>query len=134
MLLLVNAAKRFFISNAVTKSFKLNSKLPEKPFLLWLKKVLGENSKPAIDRLYQINNNQNAKHISTFDFNKRYTKLPHKDLLEVLLDLIAFGFDESWKKNNDFSLKYAFWSNKPKSKSFFTKTSLKRTVQLLIQN
>ena len=35
------------------------------------------------------------QNISPFDFNKLYTKLPHKDLLKVLFDLIDFGFDES---------------------------------------
>ena len=32
-----------------------------------------------------------------------------------------------------FSLKNAFWSNKSKGKSFFTKTYLKRTVQFLVE-
>ena len=41
--------------------------------------------------------------------------------------------EAQWRKKN-FSLKNAFWSNKPKTKSFFTKNSLKKTVQFLIES
>ena len=37
-------------------------------------------------------------------------------------------------KKIDFSLKNVFWSNKPRTKSFFTKASLKRTVHFIIEN
>ena len=78
-----------FISNAVTKAFKLNSKQIQSfhkshIFALITKKF---------GRLDQINTKQNAKLISTFDFNTLYTKLPHKDLLKVLFDLTDFGFN-----------------------------------------
>lgn len=41
--------------------------------------------------------------------------------------------EAQWRRKN-FSLKNAFWSNKPKTKSFFTKNSLKKTVQFLIES
>ena len=47
-----------------------------------------------------INTKQNAKLTSIFDFSKFYTKLSHKDLVKVLLDLIDFGFDGGSKKKN----------------------------------
>ena len=70
---------------------------------------------------------------SNFDFSILYTKLSHKDLIKVLFDLINFDFNRSSKKK-DFSLQNLFWSNKPKTKSYFTKTSLKRTMQFLTEN
>ena len=80
----------------------------------------------------QINTRQNVKLISTFGFTTLYTKLPYNDLLKVLFDLIYFGFNGGWKKQIDFSWKNAFWSNKLKTKSFFTKTTLKRTVLFVV--
>ena len=71
---------------------------------------------------------------SNFDFSILYTKLSHKDLIKVLFDLINFDFNRSSKKKKDFSLQNLFWSNKPKTKFFFTKTSLKRTMQFLTEN
>ena len=82
----------------------------------------------------ETNTKQNAKRVSTFDFCTLYTKLPHKDLIKVIFGLIDFGFNRGSKKKIDFSLKNAFWSDKPKTKSFTVKTSLKRTVQFLIEN
>lgn len=96
--------------------------------------ILGSSkSEYVIDKLDQINTKQNAKRISTFDFSILYTNLPHKDLSKVLFDLIGFCFNESFKKVI-FCLKNAFWSNNPKTKSLFTKSSLKITVQFLIEN
>ena len=46
------------------------------------------------------NTKQNAKLTSIFDFSTFYTKLSHKDLVKVLLDLIDFGFDGGSKKKN----------------------------------
>ena len=54
-------------------------------------------SKPVIDRLDQVNTEQNADLISTFDFSTLYTKLPHKDLL---FDFIDFGSSGGSKKKN----------------------------------
>ena len=72
---------------------------------------------------------------SNFDFSILYTKLSHKDLVKALFDLINFDFNRSSKKKKkDFSLQNLFWSNKPKTKFFFTKTSLKRTMQFLTEN
>ena len=68
--------------------------------------------------LDQINTKQDAKLMDTFDFRALFTKLPHRDLLDVLLDLIGFVFDGGSKKEIDFSLKNAFLSNKPKSLFF----------------
>ena len=88
-----------------------------------------ENSK-SVDQI----NTENTKRISTFESSTLYAKLPHKDQLKVLFDLIDFGFNGGSKKKIDCSLPNAFRSNKPKTESSFTKTSLKRTVQFLIEN
>ena len=45
-----------------------------------------ENTKHVIDGLDQRNTKNNARCISAFDYSTPYTKLPHKDLLKVLLD------------------------------------------------
>ena len=57
-----------------------------------------ENSKPVIDRLDQINNKQNAKRITTFDFRTIYAKLPDKELLQVVFDLTEFILIEAKRK------------------------------------
>ena len=96
--------------------------------------ILGcSKSEYVIDKLDQINTKQNAKRISTFDFSILCTNLPQKDLSKVLFDLIGFCFNESFKKVI-FYLKNTFWSNNPKTKSLFTESSLKITVQFLIEN
>ena len=68
-----------------------------------------ETFEPVIDRLDHITIKQNVKFISTFDFSTFYTKLPHKDLLKVLFDLINLGFNVGSKKVFFFLKKTAFW-------------------------
>ena len=58
-----------------------------------------ENFKPVIDRLDHITTKQNVKFISTFDFSTFYSKLPHKNLLKVLFDLIDLDFNVGSKKS-----------------------------------
>ena len=48
----------------------------------------------------------------------------------MLFDLIDSDFNGGSEKKIN---KNAFWSNNPKIKSFFTKTSLKRTTKVLIE-
>ena len=110
------------LSKAVTKAFKLIFKqiqsckfMKSHIFTMIAKIWVVENCKPVIDRLSKIN-----------------TKLAHFSLnyhTKVLFVLIDFGLNGRSKKKTDFSLKNAFWSNKPKIKSFFSTISLKRTVQ-----
>ena len=128
------------LSKAVAKAFTMILKqiqtFHEKSnfYSNYKKSWVAENFKPVKDRLDQRNTKQNARIISAIHFSTLYTKLPQKYLLKVLFDFIDFGFNGGSKKKIDFSLKNAFWLSKPKSKSFFTKTSLKRTKQFLIDN
>ena len=125
MLYLENAPQKFCQSNALQKllnSFlsKIQSFHEKSHFYSHYKRFwVLENSKSAIERLDQINT-ENTKLISTFEFSTLYAKLTHKDQLKVLFDLIDFGFNGGSKKKIDFSLPNAFWSNKPKTESFFT--------------
>ena len=99
------------LSKAVTKAFKLIFKQIQifhenSHFYSDYKKFwVVENSKRAIDRLDERNTKQNPNLISTFDFSTLYTKLQRKDLLQVLFNLIDFGFNRGSKKKIDFSLK-----------------------------
>ena len=61
-----------------------------------------KNSKPVTDRLDQINTKKNAELIFNFDFSTLYAKLPHKNLLKVLFDLVDFGFNGGSKKKKIF--------------------------------
>ena len=94
------------LSKAVTIDFKLilkhfESFLEKSHFGSDYKTVwVDENSKNVIDRLDQINIKQNANFVSTFDLSTLYNKLPQKDLLKVLFDLIDFGFTGGSKKKN----------------------------------
>ena len=51
-----------------------------------------QNSKSLLLKLEQLDTKKAAKKISTFDFSTLYTKLPHKDLIGVLQDLVEFVF------------------------------------------
>ena len=73
-----------------------------------MKSQVLENSKPVIHRLDQTNTKKNAKLISAFYFSTLYNKLPHKDLLKMLFDLIDFGLNGGPKKKNRFFLKKCF--------------------------
>ena len=91
-----------------------------------------QNSFPVIDKLNKINSKQNAKSISTFDFSTLYTKIPHNLLLEVLFELIDFVFKGNNKKKLGFTSTTVYWTNKGIGKRYFTKNTLKDTVQYLI--
>ena len=56
-------------------------------------------------KLEQLNAKKAAKKISTFDFSTLYTKLPHKDLIGVLQDLVEFVFNGG-RKTQDGNRKY----------------------------
>ena len=78
------------------------------------------------------NNKNNAKSISTFDFSTLYTKIPHDLLIQVLCEIIDFVFKGNVKNRIGFSEKSVYWTNKGVDKRFFTKASLKATVEYLI--
>ena len=97
-----------------------------------------QNSKKLIDRLKQINSKHRARSISTFDFSTLYTKLPHKDLIKVLKELIDFVFNGG-KKTVDGNRKYltvqgkmCYFSRKKHGKTSFTKNQVKMLVEHLI--
>lgn len=69
---------------------------------------------------------------STFYFSKLYSKLPHKDLLKVLFDLIGISFNGGSKKDI-FHYKMLFGRANLKQNIFFSKIPLKRPVLFLIE-
>ena len=83
-----------------------------------------QNSSPIKDKIDKINNRNNAKCISTFDFSTLYTKIAHKDLLKELNKVIDFVFDGGSSKYIAFNDNKAFWSN-TKNGKYFTRSSLK---------
>ena len=91
-----------------------------------------QNSFPVLDKLNRINCKMKAKSISTFDFSTLYTKIPHDLLIEVLNDIIDFVFKGSVRNRIGFSSKSVYWTTKGVEKRFFTKDSLKATVEHLI--
>ena len=91
-----------------------------------------QNSFPVTEKLDKINNKNNAKSISTFDFSTLYTKIPHDLLIQVLCEIIDFVFKGSVRNRIGFSEKSVYWTNKGVDKRFFTKVSLKATVDYLI--
>ena len=64
-----------------------------------------QNSKILLQKLEKINLKKGAKDISTFDFSTLYTKLPHKDLIKVLQDIVEFAFNGG-RKTADGNRKY----------------------------
>ena len=92
-----------------------------------------QNSFPVVEKMNKINQKNAARSISTFDFSTLYTKIDHKNLIDVLNSLIDFVFRAGSKKYIDFSKSKAFWTNfKNKDHNFFTKASLKSVVKHLI--
>ena len=96
-----------------------------------------KNSKPVLDRLQELNKKKRAKTISTFDFSTLYTKLPHKNLVEVLNSLIEFVFNGG-RKTPDGNRKYITIDNKKcffsrtKHDKSFTQTQVKMMVEHLV--
>ena len=91
-----------------------------------------QNSEPVINKLNKINKKQNGKCISTYDFSTLYTKIEHKNLIDVLCTLIDFVFNGGGKKYLDFSKTNIFWSNSKKGKMHFSRNSLKFGIKYLI--
>ena len=91
-----------------------------------------QNSFPVTEKLDKINNKNNAKSISTFDFSTLYTKIPHDLLIQVLSEVIDFVFKGSVRNRIGFSEKSVYWTNKGVDKRFFTKDTLKAAVVHLI--
>ena len=96
-----------------------------------------KNSKPVLDRLQELNTKKRAKSISTFDFSTLYTKLPHKNLVEVLNSLVEFVFNGG-RKTQDGNRKYitierkeCFFS-RTKHDTSFTMIQVKMMVEHLV--
>ena len=107
--------------------FHLKSKFYSNLNMFWVV----QNSSPIKDKIDKINNRNNAKCISTFDFSTLYTKIAHKDLLKELNKVIDFVFDGGSSKYIAFNDNKAFWSNTRNGK-YFTRSSLKDAVKHLI--
>ena len=89
-----------------------------------------QNSNPIVEELNIINTKKKAKTISTFDFSTLYTKLPHKDLVNVLTTTVEFAFNGGKNKSSG-SRKYltvkgnkVFWSKKKHGSNSYTKSQI----------
>ena len=96
-----------------------------------------QNSKPVLERLQDLNKKQRVKSISTFDFSTLYTKLPHKNLVEVLNSLIEFVFNGG-RKTPDGNRKFisikgnSCFFSRTKQETSFTKEQVKMMVDHLV--
>ena len=98
-----------------------------------------QNSSPLLKNLDEINLKKNAREISTFDFSTLYTKLPHDDLIRVLLEMVDFAFNGGKFKNsgsrkfltvfND----YSYWTRKSRGSNSFSKNKIKSLTTHLIK-
>ena len=95
-----------------------------------------DNNQRLLNSIEKINKRSSAKSITTFDFSTLYTKIPHDDLLDVLMKIIDFAF--SGGARDKISIDHfgnAQWDKNPdRSKVYFTKESLKDAVAYLINN
>ena len=129
------------ISKAVSNAFKLIFKQVDNfhskaKFLSNYNKFwVLQNSEPILSILRTINKKKNAKSIATYDFSTLYTKLPHRQLIDRLSDIIEFvykGGDKSYIKIG--SSGKAYWARAKGKGVAFTKGSLKMAVAHLIEN
>ena len=92
-----------------------------------------QNSFPVTQKLDKMNNTNNAKCISTFDFSTLYTKIPHDLLIIVLNEIIDLVFKGNMYTKIGFSEKSIYWTNKGVGKRVFSKDALKSAVKYLIK-
>ena len=97
-----------------------------------------QNSKILLQKLEKINLKKGAKDISTFDFSTLYTKLPHKDLIKVLQDIVEFAFNGG-RKTADGNRKYltvlgknCFFSRYKHKGNSYTSNQVKMMIHHLI--
>ena len=64
-----------------------------------------QNSFPVTAKLDKMNNKNNAKSISTFDFSTLYTKISHDLLIQVVCEIMDFVFKGSVRNRIGFSEK-----------------------------
>ena len=58
-----------------------------------------QNNEHAINSINKLNSRKRGKCMSTFDFSKLYTKIPHQKLISVLNELIGFCFKGGTNKH-----------------------------------
>ena len=117
-------------------STKALSKIVTKAFKLFTKQTQSFHKKSYFHSYYkkfQVIDKLDHWQVSTFDLSTLYTKLTYKDLVKVLFYTTDFDFSGGSKKKK-IILKKSFWFNKSETKSFFTKTSFKKTVQFCTEN
>ena len=77
-----------------------------------------------MQKIVKINCKANAAAIFTFGIYKRYTNLPHFDLISMLNNFIDLAFKRENKEYIDISGITAFWCHKSKHLHFFTKKGI----------
>ena len=85
-----------------------------------------------VTKLNKMNVKKKAKSISTTDFSKLYTTIPHKVLLKVLSEVINFVFKFKSRKRIGFSKTSTYWISKGAGRRHFTKQTLVNTMPFFI--
>ena len=95
-----------------------------------------ENNLNVIMSLKSLSKKNRAKQLSTFDFSTLYTKIPHKKLLEVLIEIVEFCFKGRTKSSITVdTYGNAYWckSHKSKYKRYY-KRDIINAVKYLLDN
>ena len=98
-----------------------------------------DNNKPLLDCLTNLNIQNKARSLETFDFSTLYTKISHDTLLENLRWFVEIAFNGALRRGRNFMAVYkneAKWITKPRlgTTTVFTKTSFSKCVEFLIRN
>ena len=95
-----------------------------------------DNNKNVLDSLKSLSKKNRAKKLSTFDFSTLYTKIPHKKLMDVLIDIVEFCFRGRTKdpiKVDTYGNAYWCESLNSKDKRFY-KSDVIKMVRYLLDN
>ena len=96
------------------------------------------NKDPVINTLKNLNERNNAKTISTYDFSTLYTKIPHHKLKEVLHEITDFCFNGCTNSKILILKNGARWSHDPKpdkeGQIRLSKKQVKDAISFLLDN
>jgi len=95
-----------------------------------------DNNTNVIKSLKALSNKSRARQLSTYDFSTLYTKIPHKKLLEVLIDIVEFCFKGRTKESIRVDKhSNAYWSEKCNNKDKkYCKLDVINAIKFLLDN
>ena len=91
------------------------------------------SNKEIFNELKKLSNNRKLVSINTFDFEKLYTNIDHKNLLEALKAVIkrAFGYNRKFVSCGEFS---TFFTNSEIGENCFSLEDVHKMLELVINN